>query len=1671
MIYSQRVKCQKLGLGIFASLLVLTSLSGSTVRGAVVITELMYHPLNDDELREFVEVHNTGAASVLLTNWCLDGIDFCFPATLIPAGGYLVVAKNAAAFQAAYGFVPDFQYSGQLSNGGEHLVLRNASGVLQDEVEYSDVGFWPTKADGLGPSLERIVPGQNGNTPRNWRASVAGPGHTARALNSVNAAGLPPWISDVSHPVNPPASTPLVITARIEDATSNQFFYRLGFASEVSGIMLDDGAHGDGAAADGVFGFEIPGQPVDTLVRYRITATGPTGSISYPRLDDTIIYRGTLVPNSGISTPLPVFHWYMDPAVYQAAIDHKLTDLTEPAVFAYNGVVYDNVRVRVRGQSSRSWPKNHWKFFLPQGHDFYAPDLIALPVDQFNLQCNYSDKSYVREILSYETFRDAGHASNQIFHVRLQQNGQFYGLYNFLESMDDDYITRNQLDPNAAWYKADDDCRVRPLNQLPNEYLKEQRLSEDHSDLFALLNGVNNLTGQAKQNFIFDNINIPDIINYHAAQVIVHNNDQVAKNYYLYRDSEGTGRWTFQTWDMDLTFGRNFGAGGGVLSDGIWADDDAPRMDNPLVSPSHPLFGDSNHRKWDDLWNRLTHQLHANTQIRTMYYRRLRTLMDELLSGSRFEDRIDELIADIGPEAVLDVNKWGQYGQAQSLATAVGLLKNDYLTVRRTHLFTTHRIAGEIPEMQTEHPKIVINELMYNPVVSGDDEFLELYNPSPTESVDLSGWRIDGVALFLPAGTVILPNDYLLVVQNDVQFRTTYGSGKFVAAEYTGNLDGGGETLTLRHRDGTVIDTVSYDDVAPWPTGPDGGGYSLERIDASKDGKRVANWAASASTGGTPGAPNSMAGSIPDVPPLFVNEALPDNVSKNRDESGQFDPWVEIYNAGDTPIDLGGMYLTNDYGMPTKWQIPAGTQICGGGHLLFWTDDSVSEGPLHTNFEIGTTTGSVGLYTQDVQIVDYLNFENVPSNISYGRLPDGGQQFLQLVVVTPSSVNNGDATPIILNEYNGVRPTGILKDGGSDVFWGQVLGNGGDWFELVITRDHVDARGWQLVVSDNAGVGTPQTLTLSNDVIWSNLRAGTIITVSEDLPDDVSYDPQAGDWWINVRAAAAGTGTYITAADFEVSHTNWQLTIKDSFGTTLFGPAGEGIQPTSGIGNDEVFKLEENPGPHVHPRADYNDGTSSSFGAANIFSAGSASQDFAELRSGLVLCDLPAECDDGNPCTTDDCVDGECVNTPMNPCDQLRISWPLSTGPEIRTCANGQLFVTLDVAGLHAPINGVQALMYYDTELLSLSGIVQGDGASSPWNSAAEVFEDDTNGLITYAVILFGTSSQADATVATMTFDVLAPGGNVDPTRIAFSTSCLEFRNKLTTFDNQTIIPTTADSDPILIGPRIDVVLQLQGLANPVTREVTFTLSTCAGPAQTITMPLSFDASGIAEFALTNVDPAALWISAVEGHTLRQTIPLTFTSCFAEAFFVGADQLVAGDLRTQGVPQDNFVDILDYAILAARWNTMVSDCVSGTPAECGYGADINGDGQQGTVDFTAVQVNFFAVGSPIDECPPPAPPGPVGRPGMSGATSSVALPRDSVVLDAGRGRQSLLLGEAHRMNPGLITAELNGDGVIDTKDLRLFAELNNLTISEAFDVKLRAIERTNATTTMRGVRP
>src|SRR4030042_5652952 len=84
---------------------------------------------------------------------------------------------------------------------------------------------------------------------------------------------------------------------------------------------------------------------------------------------------------------------------------------------------------------------------------------------------------------------------------------------------------------------------------------KKTRRYEDNADLAALYEGLS-FSGAARQQYLYDNIDVAQVVNFLAARVITGDIDCCHKNYYLYRDTSGSNEWQMWPWDVDLSFGR-----------------------------------------------------------------------------------------------------------------------------------------------------------------------------------------------------------------------------------------------------------------------------------------------------------------------------------------------------------------------------------------------------------------------------------------------------------------------------------------------------------------------------------------------------------------------------------------------------------------------------------------------------------------------------------------------------------------------------------------------------------------------------------------------------------------------------------------------------------------------------------------------------------------------------------------------------------------------------------------------------------------------------------------------------------------------------------------------------------------------------------------------------------
>ena len=666
--------------------------------------------------------------------------------------------------------------------------------------------------------------------PDRWRYFVA---PTPGQPNGLGRTTLGAVVNTVEHrPAAPTDGDNLIITARVRptfDAVTNvTLHYRVMWSNEVTVAMFDDGGHSDGAAGDGLFGATIPAgaSTPRQMVRWFVTATDTSGTESrWPLFENPASspeYFGTVIADPGITTQLPVFQYFVEKTNWYKLPNNGPYDknTTNGSVF-YLGRFYDNVRVRIRGASSVFWkfPKQSMHFdFHPENRFYYADDRALQ--DEININALWVDKGYVRNNLSMqEVYRAAGVIFQDTFFVLAYFNSGLHSVATFIEEPDQQYLSRHGLDPEGAYYKMYNpltDALPRPpfvAGANPDNTQgveKRTRQLENNADLQAIVEGVK-AANPNRAAFVFDNFDVPQVINYFAASVMIQDWDRYPKNTFMYRDTLGTRLWQIHPWDADLSWGYN-----GWQTDEIIAN-------HPTMS--HPFYGDFQHGGTYGGTHVLNDAFYKTPALRDMFLRRLRTLLEQILqapgtpaSQLKLDARLDAYSALMGAEAELDKQRWGlPFGTNQTFAQAIGVLKNAYIAPRRTNLFVTYGgPGGLIPPTQFRYPALEFGALEVNPI-SGNQaqEYLCLTNAN-NYAVDVSGWRLEGGVQFtFKPGTVIPSNSVVYLSPDVVAFRARTtgprgGQGLFVLGNYQGQLSARGEPLQLIDDRGRSVRAITY---------------------------------------------------------------------------------------------------------------------------------------------------------------------------------------------------------------------------------------------------------------------------------------------------------------------------------------------------------------------------------------------------------------------------------------------------------------------------------------------------------------------------------------------------------------------------------------------------------------------------------------------------------------------------------------------------------------------------------------------------------------------------------------------------------------------------------------------------------------------------------------------
>lgn len=697
----------------------------------VVISEIHYNAVDGNPKAEFIELRNRTSRALSMAGWCIDGASLCLTKKdVIEPDGTFVVSGLA--------------HSLSLSNGGQALRLVGSDGYVHDFVRYTHNNPWPALADGFGHSLHRRSTSLSGNSPAHWVSAEPSPGQ-----ESVNEEATPlPLFEKVTFTRSPVPQRPVIVAAINEYITKATLYFRYGFEEEQSILMTKD--------AQGKWSGSIPGANQGTLIRFRLTGelAGVIGQ--WPRQGDGSQYGGTVVATPSAS-PLPRLQWFMDDKSFSELRNKRklVGDAGFPAVFAFNGEVIDNALIRVKGQESRGRDKNKYKVTLPAGRLWDMGGNLESPVNEFGLHSMLTDKSFSREILTYDLQKVAGGMAQQVFPLRLELNNEFYGLYLYHEQPDGRWRKKYGFDENVVAIKGERISTLRRSHtmrtdqQMDIDYRRQtQRYNFHHDEMRGLIDQVNQEESKVVD-FIYRHVDIAQVVNALAVQRVAQHVELEHKNWLMFFDPRDE-KWRFQAIDHDLNFGRKWTSGCQSQCDEVFA--------NPYMTYMEA--------------NRFARSFVMVPELRELVDRRTRTLADAFLAEGIIEKRLSELHAKMEIDAALDRAKWFQYGIRQTLKEAQDLIIEAYVKPKRGYYLRLDE--KYLPLSQNSGISYSIDESHVDQVrITNTDSAI----------IDVSGISLPQLEGRVPPGTVLWPGQSAVVSSKRVPRAEVQNKDLYVAVE------------------------------------------------------------------------------------------------------------------------------------------------------------------------------------------------------------------------------------------------------------------------------------------------------------------------------------------------------------------------------------------------------------------------------------------------------------------------------------------------------------------------------------------------------------------------------------------------------------------------------------------------------------------------------------------------------------------------------------------------------------------------------------------------------------------------------------------------------------------------------------------------------------------------
>jgi hypothetical protein len=624
-----------------------------------------------------------------------------------------------------------------------------------------------------------------------------------------------------------------------------------------------------------------------------------------------------------------------------------------------NGSIFESVGVKYKGNSSYD--------------SAYIKNPIHIALDEFvsqsyqgytdiKLSNAHADPSMIRETLSYSILSDYMKCPKANF-AQVYINDQYIGLYSNVESINKEFCSDRFFSSVGVLIKGN------PKNPGPYNRSNLKWISGDSAD-YANLYEIKSTQGWSELVQLCNKVsNYPDAIDSlididKVLWMLAFNNVLVNLDSYsgafaqnYYLYKDKHNVYNPVVWDLNMSFGGFPFAG---LQGGGMGTLSIANMQNLPVSLH---FSDAD---WPMIKN-----IVSNPLYKRMYHAHLRTIVNEFFSNQHYSDFAQQLQSIIDTAVYSDVNKF--FTNEQFLG---GLTSNVQ--------FGSYIIPGISVLMDTR--------------VGFLENTVEFSYTAPT---------INSVApdnLNPEINSIVYITAHITEADNNavcLGYRFS-NADNFIKVPM---LDDG------LHNDGTANDGVF------------GASFLMQSLEADYYIYAENSLAGKFSPQRAEHEFYTLKANIVTALPgeIMINEFLAINQTDTVDEDGQHEDWIELYNTTDAPIDLFGLYLTDNFSNPMKFAFPQNSIIQPKGYFIIWADEDNSTASwLHCNFKLSGSGEEIMLSDLEGNILDSLSYGPQTADVSVGRCPDGSGAMAAMQATTFNSANCVSGLQPVLSRQSGL---------------------------------------------------------------------------------------------------------------------------------------------------------------------------------------------------------------------------------------------------------------------------------------------------------------------------------------------------------------------------------------------------------------------------------------------------------------------------------------------------------------------------------------------------------------------------------------------------------------------------------------------------------------------------